>query len=67
MSGLDERLRETYDFYEKRRQQSLSSGPRLRRLHLYRFTWPLRPDLSNVGTPNRTLIGSYPSDDRPTR
>ena len=67
MSGLDERLRDTYAFYEKRRQQGLSSGPPLRRLHLNRFTWPLRPDLSNVGTPNRTLIGSYAPDDRPTR
>ena len=67
MTGLDERLRETYEFYERRRRQGLSSAPPLRRLHLYRFSWTLRPDLANLRTPRRTLIGSYPSHDRPVR
>jgi hypothetical protein len=67
MNGLDERLRETYEFYERRRRQGLSSAPPLRRLHLYRFNWTLRPDLANLRTPGRTLIASYPSDDRPAR
>ena len=64
ISGLDERLRDTYEFYERRRQQGLSSGPPLRRLHLYRFSWAMRPDLANLHTPRRALIGSYPSDNR---
>jgi hypothetical protein len=67
MDGLYERLHETYDFYERRRQQSLSTAPPLRRLRLYRFNWTLRVDLSNLRTPDRTLIASYPSDDRPTQ
>ena len=62
MSGLDDHLRETFEFYERRRRQGLSSGPPLRRLHLYRFNWTLRTDLANLRTPGRTLIGSYPSD-----
>jgi hypothetical protein len=65
--GIDEKLRDSYDFYERRRQEGLSSGPPLRRLHLYRFSWELRPDLANVRTPDRTLIGSYPSHDRPAQ
>ena len=67
MSGVDQRLRETYEFYERRRQQGLSNAPPLRQLHLYRFSWTLRTDLANLRTPRRTLIGSYPSDDRPTQ
>ena len=67
MNGLDERLRDTYEFYERRRRQGLSSAPPLQRLHLYRFNWTLRRDLANLRTPRRTLIGSYPSDDRPAR
>ena len=67
MNGLDERLRDTYEFYERRRRQGLSNGPPLRRLHLYRFTWTLRPDLANLRTPLRTLIASHPSDDRSAR
>ena len=67
MNGLDEHLRETYEFYERRRRQGLSSAPPLRRLHLYRFSWTLRPDLANLRTPRRTLIASYPSDDRPAQ
>ena len=67
MNGLDERLRGTYEFYERRRRQGLTSAPQLRRLHLYRFTWELRPDLANVRTPRRMLMASYPSDDRPAR
>lgn len=64
MNGLEEHLRETYEFYERRRRQGLSSAPPLRRLHLYRFNWTLRPDLANLRTPRRTLIASYPSDER---
>jgi len=67
MTGLDERLRDTFEFYERRRRQGLSSAPPLRRLHLYRFGWTLRPDLANLRTPRRTLIGSYPPDDRPAQ
>jgi hypothetical protein len=67
MNGLDDHLRETYDFYERRRQQGLSNAPPLRRLRLYRFNWTLRADLANLRTPERTLIASYPSDDRPTQ
>lgn len=67
MDGLDDRLRDTYEFYERRRRQGLSSGPPLRQLHLYRFSWALRPDLANLRTPQRTLIGSYPRDDRPAQ
>jgi hypothetical protein len=67
MNGLDEHLRDTYEFYERRRRQGLSSAPPLRRLHLYRFSWTLRPDLANLRTPRRTLIASYPSDDRPAQ
>jgi hypothetical protein len=67
MNGLDERLRDTYEFYERRRQQGLSGAPPLRRLQLYRFNWTLRADLANVRMPNRTLIASYPSDDRPAQ
>jgi hypothetical protein len=63
MSGLDERLRDTYEFYERRRHR-LSSAPPLRRLHLYRFSWTLRRDLANLRTPRRALIASYPPDDR---
>ena len=64
VSGLDEHLRDTYEFYERRRRQGVSSAPPLRRLHLYRFNWMLRPDLANLRTPSRTLIASYPPDDR---
>jgi hypothetical protein len=67
MRGLDERLRATYEFYERRRRQGLSSAPPLRRLHLYRFNWALRPDLANLRTPSRTLIASYPPDGRPAQ
>ena len=67
MNGLDERLRTTYEFYERRRQQGLSTGPALRRLQLDRFSWALRPDLANVRTPRRTLLAAYPPDDRPAR
>ena len=67
MPGLDERLRETYEFYEHRRQRGLSDAPPLRRLHLYRFSWALRTDLSNLRTPSRELIGSYPSGDPPAQ
>lgn len=67
MNGLDEHLRDTYEFYERRRRQGLSSAPPLRRLHLYRFNWTLRPDLANLRAPRRTLIASYPSDDRPAQ
>ena len=65
--AMNERLRETYEFYERRRRQGLSSAPPLRRLHLYRFVWALRPDLANLRTPRRTLVASYPSDDRPAQ
>jgi hypothetical protein len=65
MNGLDERLRDTFEFYERRRRQGLSNAPPLRRLYLYRFSWTLRTDLANLRTPRRMLIGSYPSDDRP--
>ena len=65
--GLDEKLRETYEFYEGRRRKGLSSAPPLRRLQLYRFNWPLRPDLANLRTPTRSLLASYPSDDRPAQ
>ena len=67
MNGLDERLRDTYEFYERRRQQSLSGAPPLRRLRLYRFSWELRRDLANLRTPRRTLIASYPPDNRPAQ
>jgi hypothetical protein len=67
MKGLDEHLRESYEFYERRRRQGLSSAPPLRRLHLYRFDWTLRRDLANLRTPSRTLIASYPPDDRPAQ
>jgi hypothetical protein len=67
MDGLDEKLRNTYEFYERRRRQGLSNAPALRRLHLYRFSWSLRPDLANLRTPRRTLMGSFPSDDPPTQ
>ena len=67
MSGLGEHLRATYEFYERRRREGLSSAPPLRRLHLYRFNWTLRPDLANLRTPARTLIASYPPDDRPAQ
>jgi hypothetical protein len=67
MNDVDERLRETYELYERRRRQGLSSAPPLRRLQLYRFSWELRPDLANLRTPRRTLIGSYASDDRPAQ
>jgi hypothetical protein len=67
MTGLDEHLRDSYELYERRRRQGLSSAPPLRRLHLYRFNWTLRPDLANLRTPRRTLIASYPSDDRPAQ
>ena len=67
MKGLDDHLRDTYAFYERRRREGLSSAPPLRRLHLYRFSWTLRPDLANLRTPRRTLIASYPSDDRPAQ
>jgi hypothetical protein len=65
MNGLDGRLRDTYEFYERRRQGGFSTGPPLRRLHLYRFSWALRLDLANLRTPRRTLLASYPPDDRP--
>lgn len=61
MSGLDEHLRDTFDFYEDRRLRGLSDAPPLERLHLYRFSWTLRPDLGNLRAPRRTLIASYPS------
>jgi hypothetical protein len=64
MNGVDEQLRDTYAFYERRRRRGPSSAPPLRRLHLYRFNWTLRPDLANLRTPRRTLIASYPSDDQ---
>ena len=64
MDGVNEKLRETYEFYERRRRRGLSSGPPLRRLHLYRFSWTLRSDLANLRTPRRTLLASYPPDDR---
>src|SRR5689334_17577371 len=67
MDGLDEQLRETYEFYERRRRQGRSSAPPLRRLQLYRFNWTLRLDLANLRTPRRTLLASYPSDDRPAQ
>jgi len=67
MNGLDEHLRDTSEFYERRRREGLSNAPPLRRLHLYRFSWTLRPDLANLRTPRRTLIASYPSDDRPAQ
>ena len=67
MNGLDEHLRDTYEFYERRRRQGLSSAPPLRRLRLYRFSWTLRTDLANLRTPRRTLIASYPPDDRPAQ
>ena len=67
MNGLDERLRDAYEFYERRRAQDRASAPPLRRIRLYRFSWALRPDLANLRTPRRTLIGSYPSDDRPAQ
>jgi hypothetical protein len=67
MTGLDEHLRDSYELYERRRRQGLSSAPPLRRLHLYRFNWTLRPDLANLRTPRRTLIASHPSDDRPAQ
>lgn len=67
MNGLDQHLRETYEFYERRRRRGLSSAPPLRRFHVYRFNWTLRPDLANLRTPRRTLIASYPSDDRPAQ
>jgi hypothetical protein len=67
MHGLDQHLRETYEFYERWRRQGLSSAPPLRRLHLYRFNWTLRSDLANLRTPRRTLIASYSSDDRPAQ
>jgi hypothetical protein len=63
--SMNERLRDTYEFYERRRRQGRSSAPPLQRLHLYRFSWALRPDLANLRTPRRTLIASYPSDDQP--
>ncbi len=65
MDGLDDRLRDTFEFYERRRRQGLSSAPPLKRLQLYRFSWTLQPDLENVRTPSRTHIASYPPDDRP--
>ena len=67
MKGLDEHLRDTFELYERRRQQALSDAPPLRQLRLYRFNWTLRPDLANLRTRNRTLIASYPPDERPTR
>ena len=67
MNGLDEHLRETYEFYERRRRQGLSSAPALRRLQLYRFSWTLRTDLANLRTPRRTLLASYSSGDRPAQ
>lgn len=67
MDGLDGRLRDTFEFYDRRRQQGFSSAPPLKRLHLYRFSWALRPDLTNVRTPRRTLIATYPSDNRPAQ
>jgi hypothetical protein len=67
MNGLDEHLRETYEFYERRRRKGLSNAPPLRRLQLYRFNWTLRRDLANLRTPRRTLLASYPSDDRPAQ
>jgi hypothetical protein len=67
MKGVDEHLRDTYEFYERRRRQGVSDAPSLRRLRLYRFSWTLRPDLANLRTPRRTLIASYPSDAQPVR
>jgi hypothetical protein len=67
MDGLDAYLRDTYEFYERRRREGLSHAPPLRQLHLYRFSWALRPDLANLRTPRRTLMGSFPSDDRPAQ
>ena len=67
MDGLDDRLRDTFQFYERRRQQGLSSAPPLKRLHLYRFSWPLRTDLTNVRTPRRTLIATYSPHNRPAQ
>jgi hypothetical protein len=61
---VERRLRETYDFYERRRSEGRSEGLPLRRLALYRFSWRLQPDLSNVRTPARALLAAYPTGDR---
>ena len=60
--AVQRRLREAHDLYERRRSQGRTSAPPLRRLVLYRFTWRLRPDLSNVRTPARSRLASYPPD-----
>jgi hypothetical protein len=60
--GLDDvqaRLRETAEYYERLRSRGATAAPPLSRLHLYRFTWALRPDLANLRTPDRVLIASY--------
>ena len=67
MDRLEQHLRDSYEFYEHRRRQGLSTAPPLRRLHLYRFSWALRPDLANLRTPRRTLIASYAPDGRHTQ
>jgi len=61
--AVQRRLREAYDLYERRRSQDLTESPALRRLVLYRFTWRLQPDLSNVRSPARALLATYPPDD----
>ena len=64
---VQRQLRETYEFYERRRSQGLTDGPPLRRIALYRFTWRLQPDLANVRSPARELLATYAPDDRVTR
>lgn len=61
--AVQRRLREAYDLYERRRAQGHTAPP-LRKLALYRFTWRLQPDLSNVRSPVRALLATYPADVR---
>jgi hypothetical protein len=64
---IQRQLRDTYEFYERRRSHGLIDAPPLRRIALYRFTWKLQPDLANVRSPVRALIATYAPDDRVTR
>jgi hypothetical protein len=60
--AVQRRLREAYDLYERQRSQGPTDAPPLRRIVLYRFTWRLQPNLSNVRAPARARLASYPPD-----
>lgn len=60
--GVQRRLRDAYELCERRRLLGLTNAPPLERVVLYRFTWKLQPDLSNVRSPARARLAAYPID-----